>query len=225
MRFSRFSRFSLALVAAGLLGFPLSARSQQVPLNSEIVIKKIVPTFVESPKIASVGDSKPTPGPQPKWLEIEVTFDRKAKVPKFAGELTFQYYILLTNDSGLSDNGISNKKPTLLTGAVTHVNTPEENGLHAVAFVSPRTLAKLFDGKVPVSVPLALIDCGVTVSGKEGILAISSFKTKDIKGDKGWWDNPAAYSSVPDLVLNKDQTPFAPLAWDYFEPVKSKTGN
>ncbi|MEI6071755.1 MAG: Amuc_1102 family pilus-like protein [Verrucomicrobiae bacterium] len=189
------------------------------------MIKKIEPTFVESPKIASVGDSKPTPGPQPKWLEIEVVFDRNAKVPKFADELTFNYYILLKNDSGLSDDGKPNGKATLLTGAVTHVHTPQEKGLHAVAFVSPRTLAKLFDGKVPATLPLALIDCGVTVSGKEGLLAISSFKTKDIKGDKGWWDSPAAYTTVPGLVLNKDQTPFAPLAWDYFEPVKSKTGN
>ena len=217
----RLSRFFIALVSAGLPGFPMAARAQQVPLNSEIAIQKIEPAFVESPKIAG-GYSKKSQGRQPKWLEIDVLFDRNPlpKSAKFADELTFQYYVLLKNEKETED-----RKATLLTGAVTHVHTPQEKGLHAVAYVSPRTLAKLFEGKVPVNAQQALIDCGVTVSGKEGLLAISSFKTKEIRGDKGWWDNPAAYTSVPGLVLNKDQTPFAPLEWDYFEPVKSKTGN
>jgi hypothetical protein len=40
------------------------------------------------------------------------------------------------------------------------------------------------------------------------------------KGMKGWWNN---FQQGPaGLVLNKDQTPFAPLFYDYFEAIKSK---
>jgi hypothetical protein len=215
----RSSPLSIALVISVGLAFSLPARSQQVPLNSEILIQKIEPTLVDSPKMATSYVKKSQARPA-KWLEIEVVFERNAKIPKFADELTFRYYILLKNERETED-----RKPTLLTGSVTHVLTPLDKGLHAVAYVSPRALAKFFDGKVPVNAQQMLTDYGVTVSGKEGLLAILSAKPQGVKADKGWWDNATAYTSVPGFILSKDQTPFAPLEWDYFEPVKSKSGN
>jgi hypothetical protein len=215
----RSSPLSIALLVSAGLAFSLPARSQQAPINTEILIQKIEPTFVESPKLAS-GYAKKSQARPLKWLEIEVTFERNAKVEKFADELTFHYYILLKNETATED-----RKPTLLTGSVTHVLTPQEKGLHAVAYVNPRTLANFFDGKVPVNVQQTLMDYGVTVTGKDGLLAILSMKPQGVKGDKGWWDTPTAYTSVPGFILSKDQTPFAPLESDYFEPVKSKSGN
>jgi hypothetical protein len=209
------------LVSVGI-AIPLSGRAQQPQLNSEITIQKIEPAFVESPKISSPGYTKKSQGRALKWLEIEVVFDRiaSAKSPKYADELTFNYYILLKNEAESEDG-----KPTLLTGSVIHVHTPQEKALHSVAYVSPRTLAKFFAGKVPVNVAQSLADYGVTVSGKEGLLAIHSMKPQGVKGGKGWWDDASPYSVVPGKILNKDETPFAPFEWDYFEPVKSKSAN
>jgi hypothetical protein len=116
------------------------------------------------------------------------------------------------------------KKPTLLTGSVTHVNVPQEKGLHSVMYVSPRTLARFFDGKVPVNASQTIVDAGVTISGKSGLLAIHTAKGT-IKGDKGWWDNQAAFTVVSGALLNKNETPFAPLEWDFYEAIKSKSGN
>ena len=150
-----------------------------------------------------------------------MTFERSVvpKAPKFADELTFNYYILLKNEHATED-----KKPTLLTGSITHVSVPQEKGLHSVAFVSPRTLARFFDGKIPVNAQQSVTDVGVTISGAGGLLAIATSKGT-VKGSKGWWDDTTPFTVVPGALLNKNETPFAPLEWDFYEAIKSKSGN
>jgi hypothetical protein len=214
------STISAAALLA-LLAVSTSVRAQQPALNSEIQITKIESSFIDSPKINAAGYAKKTTGRPGSWLEVEVTFDRAAvpKAPKFAEELTFNYYILLKNEQFTED-----KKPTLLTGSVTHVSVPQEKGLHSVAYVSPRTLARFFDGKIPVNAPQAVTDVGVTISGAGGLMAIATSKGT-VKGDKGWWDNTAPYTPTPGALLNKNETPFAPLEWDFYEAIKSKSGN
>ncbi|MEI6491647.1 MAG: Amuc_1102 family pilus-like protein [Verrucomicrobiota bacterium] len=213
-----------AICTAMLLSFsllPTSLRAQQGALNTEVQITKIESGFVDSPKFTIPGYSKRSTGRPGSWLEIEVTFERNvvAKEPKYADELTFNYYVLLKNERVTED-----KKPTLLTGSIVHVRVPQERGLHSVAFVSPRALASFFEGKPPTTAQQAVTDIGVTISGKGGLLAISTAKGT-VKGDKGWWDNPASFTTVPGLLLNKNETPFAPLEWDFYEAIKPKSGN
>ena len=213
----------ICFVALALLAASLGVRAQQPALNTEVTISKIEAAFVESPKINAGGYAKKsTAGGRPApWLEVEVTFDRSAspKKPKFAEELTFHYYILLKNEHSTED-----RKPSLLTGSVVHVSVPQENGLHSVMYVSPRTLAKLFDGKVPANAQQTVVDVGVTITGQEGLLAIATSKGT-VKGDKGWWDAAASFTTINGAVLNKNETPFAPLEWDFYEAIKSKSGN
>lgn len=213
-----------SLVALGslfLIGSQLLA--QQTSLNTEVSILKIEPAFVDSPKLSVPGYSKRASGggrPVP-WLEVEVAFDRNpaSKGDKYADELTVNYYILLKNETANED-----RKPTLLTGSVTHIHVPQEKALHSSIYLNPRTLSKLFDGKAPVNAQQALTDVGVTISDKDGLLAIATLKGT-VKGDKGWWDNPTGFTVVPGLLSNKNETPFAPLDWDYFEVIKAKSGN
>lgn len=218
MRSSPFALSASLLIT--LVAVSQTGLAQQA-LNSEVAITKIESSFVDSPKINAAGyNKKSTVRPSP-WLEVEVTFERAAlpKEPKFADELTFNYYVLLKNEQVNPD-----KKPTLLTGSVTHVNVPQEKALHSVMYVSPRTLARFFDGKAPVNAAQSIVDVGVTISGKDGLLAIHTAKGT-VKGDKGWWDNPAAFTVVSGALLNKNETPFAPLEWDFYEAIKSKSGN
>ena len=56
--------------------------------------------------------------------------------PKYADELTFNYYILLKNKSALYPQG------TLLVGSVTHTSIPQERDMHSVVYISPRTLER-----------------------------------------------------------------------------------
>ena len=210
--------FSAAILFT-LLVIPVQVQAQQAALNTEVMITKIEPGFLPSPKITVAGYAKQMPGRPAPWLEIEVTFERNAKDPKFADELTFNYYVLLKNERFTED-----KKPTMLTASITHIHVPQEKGLHSVAYVSPRSLATFFDGKTPVNAQQTVTDVGVTISGKNGLLAIATSKGT-VKGDKGWWDNTALYTPKAGALLNKNETPFAPLEWDYYEAVKSKSGN
>lgn len=202
-----------------LLAIPAPARAQQAALNTEVQINKIEPSFLPSPKISAAGYVKQAQGRPGSWLEVEVTFERNSKEPKIAEELTFNYYVLLKNERFTED-----KKPTLLTATIVHTNVPQEKLLHSVAFVSPRTLASFFDGKAPVNAQQTITDVGVTITGKNGLLAIATSKGT-VKGDKGWWDNAALYTPKTGALLSKNETPFAPLEWDYYEAVKSKSGN
>jgi len=214
------------LIAVSALGLVLPARSQSVPVNTEIAIQKIKPELVDTPKLSAGGYTKKSPARPEKWLEVEVTFDRNeiAKAPKFSGDLVFTYYLLLKNEGVTED-----RKPTLLTGSVTHVHVPLEKGLHAVAYVSPRTLAKFFDGKVPPNAQQTLLSVGVEVKGESGLFAIETWQGKlggTPQAPVGWWtDGAAKYTTVPGFVLGKDKTPFASLEWDYFEQVKPQAGN
>lgn len=218
-------RLSPSSISAAILltvfALTSQASAQQAALNSEVQITKIEAGFVDTPKIGAAGYSKKSSSRPGAWLEVEVTFDRNAvpKEPKYAEELTFNYYVLLKNETSNED-----KKPTLLTGSVIHTHVPQEKGLHSVMYVSPRTLARFFDGKPPVNAQQSVTDVGVTVSGKNGLLAIATSKGT-VKGDKGWWDNTAPFSPTPGALLNKNETPFAPLEWDFYEAIKSKSGN
>ena len=209
--------FSATVLA--LLAIPAPVRAQQAALNTEVQISKIEPGFLPSPKIPAAGYSKQAQGRPGSWLEVEVTFERNTKEPKIAEELTFNYYVLLKNERFTED-----KKPTMLTATIVHTNVPQERALHSVAFVSPRTLASFFDGKAPATAQQTVMDAGVTISGKNGLLAIATSKGT-VKGDKGWWDDTAPYTVKTGALLNKNETPFAPLEWDYYEAVKPKSGN
>ena len=208
-----------AAILLSFLVISVPAQAQQAALNSEVQITKIEPGFLPSPKITAAGYVKQAPGRPAPWLEVEVNFERNAKEPKFADELTFNYYVLLRNEHFTED-----KKPTLLTASIIHVNVPQGKGLHSVAYVSPKALAAFFDGKIPVNAQQAITDAGVTISGKNGLLAIATSKGT-VKGGKGWWDDTAPFTVKTGALLSKTETPFAPLEWDYYEAVKSKSGN
>ena len=206
--------------------------SAQAQVKSEFTIKKIEPALVETPQISAGTYRKQQPGaarPTP-WLEVDVNFERdevSKEASKFSDDLTVNFYILL-NNAAISED----KQPTLLTGSTTISDVPYGKELHAAAFVAPQTLARYFigkassDGKVPTSIQQAIIDAGVTISDSSGVVAISSFKSAEVaKQRKGWWESESGMTRVSGRVLEKSQTPFAPLAWDYFVPSKPKAAN
>jgi hypothetical protein len=75
-------------------------------------------------------------------------------------------------------------------------------------------MERLFDGKAPTSAPSAIVDIGVTISKQGQVVA-----QKSLKGSGVWWPQ---YQQTPDYLLNKSETPFASLNWEYYEPVKKQ---
>ncbi len=206
--------------------FALCVMPLKAQVKSEFLIKKIEPTLVDTPQFSAGSYRKQQPGaarPTP-WLEIDVNFERdkiSEEAPKYSEDLTVEFYILLNNAALNPD-----KQPTLLTGTTTISDVPYGKGLHTAAFVSPQTMGRYFDGKPPASAQQALVDVGVSISDSTGLVAIASSKSADVaKQGKGWWDSDAGMTKVTGRVLEKSQTPFAPMAWDYFVPSKPKSAN
>lgn len=200
----------VALVASAAVG----ALQGQQP-NTEFKITKVEDSFQESPDFSGnkYGTSKRVRNAG-QWLEVETTFDwvpRQAD-PKYLDEIVMNYYILLKN----ADR--ENPKGTLLTGSVTHVDVKQSKGLLSVVYVAPRTLERLFAGKLPVNVGQTVAGIGVTITKDGEVVA------EDTGSGRGqWWTDPEM-KAVEGKLLNKSETPFAHMVWDYHEPVKTKAG-
>ena len=157
-------------------------------------IKKVDVSFVQTPEyqvVPPVRLSKPQ-----KWMQVEVTFDAK---PEVTDELTFTYYILFAK--------------RLFVGKISHVSIQKGQGLHSVAYIAPRTIAQILNGKQLNASELENVSVTITMPSMAAVLSTKSWKTS--KGE--WWSN---LKQEEGFVLNRSQTPFAPLAWDYYEALK-----
>jgi hypothetical protein len=166
----------------------------QVRGPSEFQLIKITKNLISTPQFAYTGAQQYQTNQRELWLEVEATF---ASAPPFTDELTFKYFILL--------NG------KLLTGEVTHVNVPAGRENRSVMYVSPRTLAR-FNNNRPVT--------STVVQN----VAVQIVQPGAVKSELSLSAAPAQwYATLPPtsgLVLNKNETPFAPLYWDRYEQIK-----
>ena len=148
------------------------------------------------------------------WMEIEVTFataiQSTSLIEKYSDDLTINYYVLLANKNSLFPQG------TLLTGQTSLSTVPlKDNNLKSVIYISPRSLERFFDGKIPPSDSGAIVDIGVTISKQGQVVAQKSLKGQT----QAWWPQ---FQQTPGYLLNKSETPFASLNWDYYEAVKKQ---
>lgn len=164
----------------------------QVPLGpGSVKLGKVQPAVVKTP------DFQLTSGPQKRskaqdWLEVEVEFET---APETIAELTFKYTILL--------------EKKLLDGEVTHVSIPKGKDHFSVMYVSPRAIERLTGGKPLTAGSIENVWVEATYQGQR--LGITSHR-------------PGAIPNAPHLtglVLNKNETPFAPLFYDRYEAIKA----
>jgi hypothetical protein len=163
----------------------------------DYAIKKIQPAVDLTPEISfNFGPNQhPVPRSQ-QWLEVEVNFESNVD---WTDELTFKYYILLDDQC--------------LTGEVTHIDIPKGRDLYSVMYVSPRTIARILNNKPMTSQDI--VDVGVQIVSKGQVLFTKSYKAQ---GDQQWWQS---LQQISGKVLNKNETPFAPLIWDRYEQIKA----
>ncbi len=178
------------IFACALAALGIAASAQTQVGPGSVKLGKVEPAVIKTPEYSITG------GPQKRskigqWLEVEVEFETK---PEDIDELTFKYTILI--------------EKRLLDGEVTHINIPKGRDHYSVVYVSPRALEKLTGGK-PLS-PASIENVWVEVSKQGQILDKASFR-------------PGVPPNLPHfagLVLNKDETPFAPLFYDRYEAIK-----
>jgi len=133
-----------------------------------------------------------------KWLELEVEFEAK---PDFTEELTIKYYVFI------------NKK--LLVGEVTHTSVAKGRGLYSVMYISPQSLDFILEGKTPGANDAEHVGVQILVNGQ---LVAEASTSGAPRGQ--WWQT---VQNTSGYLLNKNQTPFGPLAYDRYEAIKATT--
>ena len=161
-------------------------------------IKKVDVAFISSPEYST--NPPIHQARAEKWMEVEVTF---SAAPAFTDELTFNYYILFAK--------------RLFVGHVTHVGIPggtKGQELRSVAYVSPAAINEILAGQ-PLNVgALGQVSVTITKAGISAPIDVKSFKP----GATGeWW---ATMKQEEGFVVNKSETPFAPLYWDRYVALK-----
>lgn len=189
------NKFVLAAWTLVLMtAFAAPAFSQKAG-KPDFAIRDVQVSFEPSPSYSVNTPNKQATNPG-KWMIVEVTFDAK---PDFTDELAFNYYILFANH--------------LLVGHVNHISIEKGRGLHSVAYVSPKGIAKLLQGHQFTASDLANVSVTITQPGIAAPIAMGSYKPS--RGE--WW---ATMKQEEGFVVNKSETPFAPLFWDYYEALK-----
>lgn len=186
--------FYLSVLAIGALATQALAQVQIGP--GAVKITKVEISGVKTPEFQIVG------GPQKRsktgtWLEIEVAFETKVEE---VDELTFNYNVLI--------------EKTLLDGSVTHIAIPKGMDHFSVMYISPRALEKLVGGKTFTAA--AIGNAWITVSRQGQVLDGPAANPKAAY-------KPGPIPNLPHqagLLLNKTETPFAPLFFDRYEAIK-----
>jgi hypothetical protein len=157
-------------------------------------ITKINRDLITTPQISYSGAEQQRETRE-RWLRVDVQF---SAAPDYTDELTFKYYILMGGK--------------VLTGEVTHVNVLGGREHYSVMYVPPHALAFVMQNRP------------VTTTAIENI-AVQIVQKGEVKDEFSLnRARPQWYASLPaaaGLVLNKNETPFAPLFWDHYEQIKS----
>lgn len=184
-------RLLLATLCFAALSFASAQTGAPAP---GIRLTKITRTLISSPNYSFTGAEQFQPNQRDRWLEVEVEFTALAP---FTPEATFRYEILVGGK--------------LLTGEVTHVNIAAGKELRSVMYVPPRALDYVLNNRALSISSVENIAVQVVVQGAvKDDLSLQRARAQ-------WY---AGLQAVPNLVLNKNETPFAPLYWDRYAQIK-----
>lgn len=182
----------LFLIFVSVLGPSLCDAQVRAAATREFQITKISRNLIATP---DYGIGQYRGGSNDRWLEVEVEFNA---APEWTDELTLKYYILF--------NG------RLLTGEVTHINILGGPN-RSVMYVIPQAVAR-FAGNRPI-LANAFQNIAVQIIQGGAVKDESSL----VRAPGQWF---AVLSPVSGFVLNKNETPFAPLYWDRYAQIKTQ---
>ena len=168
------------------------AQAPVAPQVGDVAINTggILPTGVKTPEYM-LGSGPIKRSKSLTWLEIEVQY---STLPPLIDELTFEYSVLMNGQ--------------LLTGTSTYVNIGKSREHYAVVYISPAAIDTIMNGLPFTASAIQNIQVRVTHQGQElDVRALRQTALPNVQQRTG-------------LILNKPETPFAPLFWDRYEALK-----
>ncbi len=173
----------------------LASARAQTTASGNFSVTKITKNLITSPQFSYTGAQQYVANQRDPWLEVEVEFTSTAE---FTDDLTFKYFIAVNGN--------------VLTGEVTHMNVMAGKGNRSVMYVPPKALER-FNGNRPVT-STAIQNITVQIVQQGAVKDEANL----VRAAAKWY---AALPQVPGLLLNKNETPFAPLYWDRYEQIKA----
>ena len=200
---------NLAILATGIT-FTSSAYGQ-LPQSKDAKFSVGDPKFdeLQSPEIQD-GNAKNF---KPKdWLEVEVKLkvDRLREQPKdnYLDQIKVNWHIVVKGQD---------RKAYKISRAITYVNIPTDEEIYVSIYLSPNTLRRITGN--PKASKNDLEAVGGEVELNNEMVGFFSWGEK-----AGWWRKELrgveATTKFP--ILDKTQTPFAPLWYDRYAEVKPK---
>lgn len=203
-----------ASLLSGLAFLPLLPLLQNTTLAAGAKVGNATPKLslvgnpqfnVTVPGMSAKIPRPPAPNESKFWIEFEVDFECAEDFP----ELTLKYGMLIA---------LPGKATRLVEGEVVHVEVTKGKDRHSVMYISPRSLSKLAEGK-PFNLQTSVKAQWVEFHA-QGELVGLAFKSAAGLNDKQVMSGKDALEKVPDALIHKNATPFAPLFTDYFENFK-----
>jgi hypothetical protein len=180
----------LSLLVAGFAALSLSANAQVPVSSNSIKLGRVEISAPSTPEYQITGGQNKR-YKLGKWIEIEIKFET---VPEEIDELTFKFTALIENK--------------LLDGDVSYVNINKGAEHYAVMYISPKSIEKLTGGKPLTGAGIGNVWIEVTKQGQ--VLGKEAYKNSAQPN----------VTHVTGMLLNKNQTPFAPLFYDRYEEIK-----
>ena len=146
------------------------------------------------------------------WLEIEVKLKmQKMKVEpkdKYIDEITVNWHVVVKGQD---------RKAYKISRSITHVNIPTDEEIYVSVYISPNTLKRITGKERASKSDLEAIGGEVELNGE----MVGFFSHGE---QAGWWTKELKSVEATEKfpLLDKTQTPFAPLWYDRHAEVKPK---
>jgi hypothetical protein len=162
--------------------------------GTAFTITKISKDLITMPQYSYSGGLQIQANQRDLFLQVETEFSATGEA---ADDVTLKYFVAINGQ--------------VLSGEVVHANILPGKGLRSVMYASPKMLARLNGGR-PITANLIQNIAVQIVQG--GAVKDEANLTR---AAAQWY---AALPKAPGLLLNKNETPFAPLYWDRYEQIK-----
>jgi len=148
-----------------------------------------------------------------KWCQITIEYEARGGLRGWLDEVELEWSVIVTPKSS--------NKPFLLKRTVSYIDVETAKGAshHAVIYIRPAFIRRYYGAE-----RISKNDIGVYVRTKvngEKSDTYNESKSKTLRGN--WWEarEPRVYER-DDELMTRDETPFAPLDYDFYEQLKPR---